>query len=99
MVAYGIGVLQLIKRLKLAYPNAIHPWYADDTCALDTFDNIELYFNSLKHFGPCCRYYPEPSKFFLIVHPYNLAAGKYFGLRLAFKVCTGTRYLGVFIVP
>ena len=81
------------------YPDVTHTCYTDNISVLGRFDNIELYFNSLKHFGPCCRYYPEPSKFFLIVHPYNLAAGKEFGLRLAFKVFTGARYLGVFIVP
>ena len=31
------------------------------------------------------------------MHPDNLESGKYFGLRHRFKVCTVTRYLGVFI--
>ena len=41
MVAYEIGVLPLIKRLKSAYPGVIQPWYADDVGA-------RLYFISLK---------------------------------------------------
>ena len=41
MVTYGIGVLLLIKRLKLARRDVTH-------VALGMFDNIWLYFNSLK---------------------------------------------------
>ena len=41
MVSYGIGVLLLIKRLKLARRDVTH-------VALGMFDNIWLYFNSLK---------------------------------------------------
>ena len=40
MVAYGIGVLPLIKHPKAAYPDVTQPWYADDDGALGTFDTI-----------------------------------------------------------
>ena len=80
MVAYGIGVLPLRKRLKVEYPDVTQPWYADDSGALGTFDIIGLYFNLLKRFGPGSGYYPKPSKIVLIVHP----AGKYFGLHHGF---------------
>ena len=51
MVTYGIGVLMLIKRLKAAHPDITQPWYADDAGALGTYDNIDLYCNSLKNSG------------------------------------------------
>ena len=51
MVNYGIGVLPLTKPLKVAYPEVTQTWYADNAGALGTFDNIGLYFNSLKKFG------------------------------------------------
>ena len=58
MVAYVIGVLPLIKRLKLAYPDVTQPWYANDAGELGTFDNMELYFNLLKRFVLGRGYYP-----------------------------------------
>ena len=76
MVTYGIGVLLMIKQLKVAYPDVNQPWYAEDAGALGTFDNIGLYFKTLKLFGPGCGYYPEPSKSVLIVHSDNITAWK-----------------------
>ena len=52
MVTYGIGVLPLIKCLKVAYPDFTQPWYVYHDGGLGTFDNIGSYFNSLKPFGP-----------------------------------------------
>ena len=60
MVAYGIGVLPPIKKMRVAYPDVTHPWYADDAGSLGTFNNIGLYFNSLKTFGQDCGYFPKP---------------------------------------
>ena len=37
MVAYGIGIILLIKRLKSTFPDVTHSWYAGDTGALGTF--------------------------------------------------------------
>ena len=37
------------------------------------------------------------SKSILIVRPENIEAGKVFGRRHIFKVCTGARYLGGYI--
>ena len=51
MVAYSIGFLPLTKRLKLAYPEATQPYFSGDAGALSTFDNMDLYFNSLKRNG------------------------------------------------
>ena len=45
MFACGIGVIQLIKNLKAEHPDFTQPWYTDNLIALETFGNIELYFN------------------------------------------------------
>ena len=42
-------------------------------------------------------YYPEPSKKVFIVHLDNIKDRKRFGLCHGFHVCTGARYLGIFI--
>ena len=48
MVAYDIGILLLIKRLKSKYPDITQPWYVGNADALGIFANIDLYFNQLK---------------------------------------------------
>ena len=94
MIAYGIGILPLIKNLKQDIPDVTQPWYADGNRALGTFERLETYFYLLTRQGSVRGYYPEPSKRVIIVRPDNLEAGKVFGARHGFKVCTGTRYLG-----
>ena len=76
MVAYGIGVIPLIKRLKSVFPDVAYPWYADDAGAIGGFNNIGSYFNALNFFVLGRGYYPKPSKRILIVHMNNFAAGK-----------------------
>ena len=97
MIAYGIGILPLIKNLKRAIPDITQPCYADDSGALGTFAIIETYFDSLTRQGPGRGYHPEPTKSVLIVRPENLEAGKVFRARHGFRVCTGARYLGGYI--
>ena len=58
---------------------------------------LENYFDLLTCQGPGQGYYSEPSKSVLIVCLDNLEAGKVFGARHVFKVCTGARYLGGYI--
>ena len=41
IVAYGIGILSLIKNLKAEFPGVAQPWYADDSGALGTFTIVE----------------------------------------------------------
>ena len=81
----------------MAYHDATQPWYADDDSALCKFDRIGLYFNSVKHFSPVCRYHPNSSKSVIVVLPDNLSAGKESGLHHGFKVCTGASYMCGFI--
>ena len=58
------------------------------------FARIENYFNFLTHQGSEGGYHPGPSKNVLIMHPENIDAGKEFGDRHGFMVCTGTHYIG-----
>ena len=61
------------------------------------FTRIETCFNLLTRQGPRCGYHRKPSKRVLIVHPNHPEAGKWFGARHGFKVCTGARYLRGYI--
>ena len=97
VVAYGVGVIPLIKWLNEAYPDVKYPWYAGNEGELGTYDKIELYFNFLKRFGPGRGYYPDPSKIVLIVHPENIEVRKLLVFSHEFNVCNGARYIGSFI--
>ena len=97
MIAYGIGILPLIKNLRREITDFTQPWNSDDAGDLGTFTRLETYFDSLKRQGPGRGYYPKPSKSVLIIRLENIEAGKVFGAHHRFKVCTGTRYLGSYI--
>ena len=78
MISYSIGVITLTKRLNLTYPDVTHPWCAGNAGALGTFDNLEQYFNLLKHYGLDWGYYPKRTKSILIMNPKNLKSGELF---------------------
>ena len=87
----------MIKFSKAVYLDATHIFYAGDTGAFGTYDNIKVYFSSLKQFSPGCEYCPKPSKSVQIVLPDNILLGKYFGFHRGFIVFTGKSYLGGYI--
>ena len=78
-IAYGIGILPLIKNLKREIPDVTHTWYADYAGALGTFARLDTYFYSLTRQGPGREYHPDPTKSVLIVRPENIEAGKVSG--------------------
>ena len=97
IIAYGVGILPLIKNLKQELHGITYRWYNDNSGSLGKFIIIETYFNSLTLQGPGHRYYTKPFKNILIVHPNNLKAVNLFGVRHKFEVCMGTRYLSSYI--
>ena len=58
MIAYGIGVLTLIRELRNTHPRVTQPWYADDAGARGTFQQILEHFWDLQARGPARSYYP-----------------------------------------
>ena len=100
MFAYGIGILPLIKKLKVLHPACTQPWYADDAGAAGTFESIASFFKDLLRFGPDFGYFPEPTKSVLVARPIEAdSAEVYFNLqhRFGFQISDGHRYLGGFI--
>ena len=57
MVAYDISVLLRIQTMKATYRVVPQPWYTDNVGSLGMYNNIKLYFNSLKQSGTGCGYY------------------------------------------
>ena len=97
MIAYGIGVLPLIRELRNAHPWVTHPWFADDAGAGGTFQQILEHFWDLQVRGPACGYYPEPTKSILVVAPGNVAGAEEHFRGLGIRVVMGHRYLGGYI--
>ena len=97
MIAYSIGILQVIKNLKQEIPDITQSWYADDAVNLGMFARLETYFDSLIRHGPGWDNHPNPTKSVLIVRPENLEAGKLFGACHRFRMCTCAHYLGGYI--
>ena len=56
-MVYGIGVLTLMKLLKVAYLEVTHLWYAEHVGPIGIYNNIKLCFNSLKQLGPGRGYF------------------------------------------
>jgi hypothetical protein len=98
MFVYGIGLLPLIRILKVSFPEMDQTWYADDAGTGDSFDPIKAHFRMLEEIGPIYGYYPaDSSKTILVVSQNNLAAAKAAFKDFDFTIATGHRYLGGYI--
>ena len=65
MIAYGIGILPLIKNTKQEMPDVTQPYYSEDSGDLGMFVRLETYFDSLTRQGPGWGYHPKPIKIVL----------------------------------
>ena len=97
MIAYGIGVLPLIKELWNAHPRVTQTWYANDAGAGGTFQQIQEHVRDLQVRGTARGYYPEPTKSILVVATGNIAWAEEHFRGLGIRVVTGHRYLGGYI--
>ena len=97
MIAYGIGVLPLIRELQNAYPRVTQPWYADDAGAGGAFQKVQAHFRYLQARGPAQGYYPVPTKSILVVSLGDVAQAEEHFRGLWIRVVMGNHYLGGFI--
>ena len=91
MIAYGIGVLHLIRELRGAHPQQIQMWYAYDAEAGGKFPHILAHLRDLQARGLPRGYFPEPNKSFLVVAPRNVAKAEGFFRAMGLQVVTGSR--------
>ena len=99
MIAYGIGLLPLIRHQKQFVSTLHQSWYADDASAAGKLELIRDYFRELERIGPSVGYFPEPSKSVLIVRSDAIKHAQSFLQTegLSFKLKTGDRCLGGFV--
>ena len=91
MIAYGIGVLHLIRELWGAHTQQRQPWYAYDAEAGGGFPHILARLRDLQARGLPRGYFPEPNKSFLVVAPRNVAKAEGFFRAMGLQVVTGSR--------
>ena len=91
MIAYGIGVLPLIRELRGAHPRVTQPWYADDAWARGNCMHILAYHWDWQAQGPPRGYLPEPTKIILVVAPLNVAWAEEFFRGMGIKMVTAVR--------
>ena len=61
MFLYGIGVLPLIRKLKVLHPDVIQLWFADDAAGAGGWEQLGLFYEDLLLYGPAFRYNPNPA--------------------------------------
>ena len=97
MIAYGIGVLPLIRELWGAHPRVTQIWYADDAGSGGKFQQILEHFQDLQAREPSRGYYPEPTNSILVVAPGNVARAEEHFWELGIWVVMGNWHLGGYI--
>ena len=89
-IAYGIGVLPLIRELWESHPRVIQPWYADDAGAGGALHHILAHLRDMQARAPPRGYLPEPTKIILVVAPMNLAMEEEFFQGMGLQIVTGS---------
>ena len=63
MPMYGLATIPLIRRLDGLYKLI---WYADDSAAIETVEQLHVWWNRLVSEGPAFGYFPNPFKTWLV---------------------------------
>ena len=71
------ATIPLIRRLKDQYKQV---WYADDSAATDTIEQLHARWNRLAEHGPAFGYFPNPTKIWIVVkQEHHQEASRVFG--------------------
>ena len=100
MIMYAIGPLPLIHKLKSMYPNSHQSWYADDSSAIDTLEDLHSLFDALVDIGPSFGYFPNGSKSIVVVPSEHVERANHYFNKVHghnFSIKTGARHLGCFV--
>ena len=99
MILYGVALLPLAEDLRVAFPGALQPWYADDFAMVARASVCAGIYGRLCRIGPSVGYFASPPKSWGICpRRHQEAAQRIFqeaGLQL--KWSRGQRYVGGFV--
>ncbi len=96
MLAYSVGILPLISKLKDPSLHA-QSWYADDSSCGGKLRRILNWFRQLLNLGPSYGYFAEPAKSVLIVKEEHLEEAALLFADLNVKVTLADRFLGGYV--
>ena len=100
MLAYGLGLLPLIRDLKHQYTSLFHSWYADDGAAAGRLQVLAQFYKDAERLGRHYGYYLNPDKCIIITTQENLATAHRIFRKYRFNpdnIVTGKRYLGGYL--
>ena len=97
MIAYGLGILPLIRNLRTAHPRVTQKWYSDNTGLGGTFDGIQWNLDKFIVRGTLWGYLPDTTKSILVVSPWNVPQAEELFCVYGLEIVTGSRYLGGFM--
>ncbi|KAL7503120.1 hypothetical protein ACHAXN_000965, partial [Cyclotella atomus] len=99
MVLYGVALMPLAEHLRECVPDAMTPWYADDSAGVGRAEACARAMLFLTEWGPTYGYYPEVEKSYFICTEEEEARAKvaFYSCGLQVKFVRGMRYLGGFI--
>ena len=92
MEMYAIGTLPLIHRL---YGIAEQVWYADDSTAASSLENLRQWWDTINEIGLLYGYFPNHTKLHILVKPQHIVKAKEVFKGTAVMITEeGERYLG-----
>ena len=99
MTLYGIATTPLAKQMRSDIPEALVPWYADDSSAVGKSADAARSLKYLQDHGPKYGYHPEPAKCVYIckAEDEECARADFERLGLNIKYSRGEQYLGGFV--
>ena len=62
LIAYGLGILPLIRGIQADHPLITQPWYADYAGSRGYFGNIHRHLEEIMLMGLSFGYFPDPTK-------------------------------------
>lgn len=92
MIAYGIALVPLARRLREEVPGVVQPWYVHGGTIKGTSKS-----NGPPRKGPARGYFPEPSKSIVLSHEAHEAKARRSLESFHFQYTNRARYLGGFI--
>ena len=97
MIAYGTGILPLIRELRTAHPHVMQLWFTENEGAVGMVEALHDHMRNLLVRGPPRGYFLDPTKSILVVSPRNVQRAEDHFRGMGVQVVTGIRYLGRFI--
>jgi hypothetical protein len=96
MPLYALATLPIINKLK-SEQTITQCWYADDSSAQGTLNNLRHWWDKISQIGPAYGYFPQDKKSYLIVNENDKKHAQQIFKGVNVSITTGSRFLGSYI--